>query len=34
MLLANGRWAVAVRFDQEWAAQPDDLGDEDDQIHQ
>jgi hypothetical protein len=34
VLLANGRWAVAVRFDQEWAAQPDDLDDEVDQIHQ
>ena len=33
VLLGNGRWAVAVRFDQEWAAQPDDLEDEVDQIH-
>ena len=29
--LSNGRWAVAVRFDHDWASHPDDVGD---QIHQ
>ena len=31
--LSNGRWAIAVRFDHEWAGQPDDVEDED-LIHQ
>jgi hypothetical protein len=26
--LSNGRWAVAVRFDHEWASQPDDANEE------
>jgi hypothetical protein len=29
--LSNGRWAVAVRFDHEWASEPDDV---EDLIHQ
>ena len=32
--LSNGRWAVAVRFDHEWASQPDDPDDGNDLIHQ
>lgn len=33
--LSNGRWAIAVRFDHEWSAQPDDVGEDDEEwIHQ
>ena len=33
--LVNGRWAIAVRFDQDWASQPGELDEElPEQIHQ
>ena len=33
--LVNGRWAVGVRFEYEWACEPADAGDDPpDQIHQ